>query len=166
MKRSRHARWTFHLLLAVGGIIAAVLCFQSVRTYLYIDSVIVPHQAEHEAQREAGVLGAAAHSARLDDPRQMSPLLRRIVESAGDRVMWMRVLNFESTVVAQAGDDPAPRRIPANWWERVQKHEPLGTPVQNTAEEMLCQSCSRYACRIWAPAMIGARPMSSKSVFQ
>ncbi len=130
MKRSSHARWTFHLLLAVGGIIAAVLCFQSVRTYLYIDSVIVPHQAEHEAQREVGALGAAAHSARLEDPRQLSPLLRRIVESAGDRVMWMRVLNFESTVVAQAGDDPAPRQIPADWWERVQKHEPLGTPVR------------------------------------
>lgn len=137
MKTSRHARWTFHLLLVAGAIIAAVLCFQSVRTYLYIDSVILPHQAEHEAQREVGALGAAAHSARLGDPRQLSPLLRRIVESDGDRVMWMCVLNADSTVVAQAGDDPAPRRIPADWWERMQKHEPFGTVVQTRRGDAL-----------------------------
>ncbi len=54
MKLRKYSQWRFGLVLGLGALIAVVLCIQCVRTYLYIDSVLIPRQAEHEAQREAG----------------------------------------------------------------------------------------------------------------
>jgi sigma-B regulation protein RsbU (phosphoserine phosphatase) len=44
--------------------------------------------------------------------------------------MWMRVMDLDSNVLAQAGNGPAPQKLSANWWDRVQKHENLATRVR------------------------------------
>lgn len=54
VKSYKQPQWKFKFVLAIGALIAAVLCSQCVRTYLYIGAVLIPQQAEREAQREAG----------------------------------------------------------------------------------------------------------------
>jgi O-antigen ligase len=65
----KHPQWKMNLLLAGAVLIALVLCVQCVRTYLYTGAVLVPQRAEREAERQAGALTVAAHSAGLSDAR-------------------------------------------------------------------------------------------------
>ncbi len=53
----KYPQLKFGLVLGIGALIALMLCVQCVRTYLYTDAVLVPQQAESEANREAGALG-------------------------------------------------------------------------------------------------------------
>ena len=62
-KLRNYLRFRLGLLLILGAVLASVLCFQCVRTYLYTDSVLVPQQAEREAERQAGALTLAARRA-------------------------------------------------------------------------------------------------------
>jgi len=106
-----------------------LLCAQCVRTYLYTDAVLIPQQAELEAERQVGTVNAAVRSAGVTDPRALGPVIEHAMESASDRVLWMRVLDLNSTVLAQGGRPQGVAKIPPQWWERVEKHEGLGTLV-------------------------------------
>lgn len=129
MKLPKYSQWKFGVVLGLGALIALVLCVQCVRTYLYMDSVLVPQQAEREAGRQVGALTAAARSAGITDPRALSPVIERVMESSSDRVLWMRILDPHSNVLAQGGNPQRTAKIPPRWWERVQRHESLGVLI-------------------------------------
>jgi sigma-B regulation protein RsbU (phosphoserine phosphatase) len=133
MTSRKHSQWKFGFVLATGALIALALCVQCVRTYFYTVAVLIPQQAEEEAARQAGALTAAARSAGIDDPHKLAPLLQHAIQSAADRVLWVRVLGSDNSVVSEAGSPPARANVPARWWDGVQKHENRGTLI-NTAE--------------------------------
>ncbi len=132
MKLPKYSRFKFRLVLGIGAVVALVLCVQSVRTYLYTDAVLVPQQAEREAEQQAGALTTAARNAGIADSRALGPAIERVLESAGDRVLWMRVLDANG-VLAQGGNPEGRARIPLGWWERVEKHASLGV-MADTAQ--------------------------------
>ena len=137
MKLPKYSQFRFGVVLGTGALIAVVLCIQCVRTFLYIDSVLVLREAEQEAQRNAGALSAAARSAGIDDPRKLSPVLQHALESAADHVLWMRVLDAHNNVLSEVGDDPFTLRIPLDWWDRVHRHDSLGTVVKTSEGKAL-----------------------------
>jgi hypothetical protein len=119
----------FGLVLVMGSLIALMLCIQCVRTYLYTDAVLVPQQAEHEVARQVGALSAAARTAGISDPRRLGPVVEHTLEAVSDRVLWMRVLDLNSNVLAQGGSPEEAPKFPSGWWDRVEKHERLSTLV-------------------------------------
>jgi hypothetical protein len=125
----KYSQWKFGVVLGVGALVALVLCVQCVRTYFYIDTNLIPQQAEHEAARQIGSLSAAARSAGITDPRNTGPVVEHAVESAADRILWMRVLDVNGTVFSQAGTPEGRPQVPSGWWQRVEQHDRLGTPV-------------------------------------
>lgn len=129
MKLRKYSQLKFGLVLAIGAVIALVLCIQCIRTYLYADAVLVPQQAEREAVRQAGALSDAARSAGITDVRELGPVIERSLEAASDRVQWMRVIDLNSNVLAQGGAPEGTPKFPAGWRERVEKHDRLGTIV-------------------------------------
>jgi len=128
-----YSQWKFDVVLGIGAAVALVLCLQCVRTYLYTDTVLVPEQAEHEAARQAGALNAAVRTAAISDPLALGPLLERTMESAADRVLSMSLLDSDGNVLVQRGGTSKHVSLPANWWDRAEKHEKLGTEI-NTPE--------------------------------
>ena len=132
MTLHKHSQLKFGVVLGIGAFIALVLCVQCVRTYLYADAVLVPRQAEHEAVRQMGSVGAAARSAGITDPRMLEPVLRHVMASASDRILWMRLLDLNRNVFAHAGSPEGNVRFPSRWWNRVQEHERLGTLVDTS----------------------------------
>jgi hypothetical protein len=73
MKSFLYAHPRFGLALGAGALLALILCVQCVRTYLYTDTVLAPQQAQREAERQAGALGAAARTAGVTDPAPWAP---------------------------------------------------------------------------------------------
>jgi hypothetical protein len=135
MTSRKHSQWKFGFALATGALIALALCVQCVRTYLYTVATLIPQQAEEEAARQAGALNAAARSSGIDDPHKLTPLLQHAIQSAPDRVL--RVLDPDSNVLSEAGSPPAKVRVPARWWDGVQKHENRGTLIDTSEGKAL-----------------------------
>lgn len=124
-----YPRITLRFVLVIGALLALVLCLQCVRTYLYTNAVLVPQEAGREAERQAGALSTAARSAGISDPHHLNPVIEHVLESASDRVLWIRVLDPDHHILAQGGQPQGPPRIPADWFQRMEKHESLGTLV-------------------------------------
>ncbi len=137
MTSRKHSQWKFGFVLATGALVALALCVQCVRTYLYTVAVLIPQQAEEEAARQAGALNAAARSAGIDDTHKLAPLLQHAIQSAADRVLWVRVLDSDSNVLSEAGSPPARVSVPARWWNSVQKHENRGTLINTSKGKAL-----------------------------
>lgn len=129
LKLRKYSHLKFGLVLSTGALISSVLCVQCVRTYLYADAVLVPQQAERDAERQVGALSAAARSGGITNPSSLGPIMERILEPVSDRVIWMRVLELNGNVIAQAGTPERAAQFPARWWERVTKRESLGSKV-------------------------------------
>jgi hypothetical protein len=129
MKLSQHSLWKFGLVLGLGALIALVLCVQCLRTYWYTDAVLVPQGAAREAERQLGALTTAARSAGITDPRALGPVMEHALESAGNRVLWIRLLDPDSHLLAQRGKPQGTAQVPAHWSESVEKHESPGVLV-------------------------------------
>jgi serine phosphatase RsbU (regulator of sigma subunit) len=126
MKAGLYSHCKFGLALGAGALLALLLCVQCVRTYLYTGAVLIPQQAQREAERQANALGAAARSAGVTDPRALVPVIEHALESGSDRVLWMRVLDSDGNILAQGGKPETTARIPSDWRERLEKHESVG----------------------------------------
>jgi hypothetical protein len=121
-----YSRLKVGLALGTGAILALVLCVQCLRTYAYTDAVLVPQQAQREAEREAIAFSNAARSAGVTDPRALAPVIKHVLESGSDRVLWMRVLDSDNNLLAQWGNPATAAKIPVDWRERLEKHESVG----------------------------------------
>ena len=138
MKAALYSHFKVGLALGTGALLALMLCVQCIRTYLYTDAVLVPQQAQHEAERQAGALGTAARSAGVTDPRALGPVIEHALESASDRVLWMRVLDSDGKLFAQGGIHPGTTaKIPQDWRQRLEKHENVGAVVDTSAGKAL-----------------------------
>lgn len=137
MKLRKYSRFKFVLVLGIGAVVALVLCVQCVRTYWYTDAVLVPQQAEREAERQVGALTTAARSAGITEARALGPVLEHTLDSASDRVLWMRLLDTDSKVLAQGGDPQGTAKVPSQWWASLEKHESLGRIVDTSRGKAL-----------------------------
>ena len=115
--------------IIAGGALAILLCAQCVRTYLYVGRVLVPQEADREADRQGAALASAARSAAVTDQHALSPVMEHTLEEASDRVVWMRLVNPESAVLAQAGKPQGAVKVPPRWWESVETHEYVGRVI-------------------------------------
>ena len=133
MNLRKHPQLPTGIVLGIGALVASVLCVQCVRTYLYADSVLVPQQAEREAERQVGALTTAARSASILDAAALGPVVQHVLEDASGRLQWIRIFDPDAKVVVQKGHVHGEAKIPSGWWQRVEKHENLTTLV-NTPE--------------------------------
>jgi hypothetical protein len=130
---NRYSQLKFGFVLAMGALVALALCVQCIRTYTYTDSVVIPHHAEGEAERQVGVLSAAARSAGIGDTSGLGPVIEHILEASSGRVLWMRVIDAEGHLLASGGKPAGAAIVPPNWFERVEAHQPLGRLVDTAA---------------------------------
>ena len=136
MKLRKYSRFKFGLVLGIGALVASVLCVQCVRTYLYTDAVLVPQQAEREAEREllplAADLGVAVIVMR---PLGGGSLVRRsppaeVLEELGVQTWPQALLKWALSdprvdVVIPATRDP----------ERVRENAAAGSPPWFDSEQ-------------------------------
>jgi len=116
--------------VTIGVALAILLCVQCVRTYFYVGRVLVPQEAEHEAERQDGAITSAARTLGVLDPHALEPLLWRAVDDGSGGIVWMRLLTQENEVLSQAGKPQGKAKVPDNWWLRVEKHESLGRLIE------------------------------------
>ena len=142
MNLRKHSHLKFSVVLGIGALVAVVLCVQCVRTFLYSESVLIPQQAEREAERQGGAVSAAARSAGITDPHSLGPVLQHTLESSSDRVLWIRVLDVRNKLLAQGGNPQGEARLPSERSDRVEKHESFATLVNTTSlpvsESIVC----------------------------
>ena len=136
------------LSVTAGAVLAVLLFAQSVRTYLYVDRVLVPQEAERTAERQgdaltsaaraAGVLGSAptrtpsgACGQRGSDPGRLDPPAQPGERDSGT-----------------GGNAQGTANVPPGWRELVEKYDTLGRPVDTPGGKSL----GHDACVPNAPA--------------
>lgn len=129
MRLRKYSQLKFGLVLGTGALIALVLCVQCVRTYIYVGSVLVPQQAEREAERQVGALSAAARNDGITNPSALGPAMERTLEPVADGVLWMRLVDLNSNVIVQVGAPEGAPRLSARWWDRGNQLESPSTIV-------------------------------------
>jgi hypothetical protein len=129
VRQALYSHFKVWLALGTGAVLALTLCVQCIRTYVYADAVLVPEQAQREAERQMFAVGAAARNAGIIDPHALGPVIERTLESTPDRVLWMRVLDSDGNLFAQAGKPGPAVQIPLDWRERLEKHESIAVQV-------------------------------------
>src|ERR1700729_3938515 len=127
MRPSRYSHCKAGIALGTGAVLASILCVQCVRTYWYTDNVLVPQQAQREAERQAAALGTAARSAGVTDARSLGPGIGHLLAAGSDRVLWMRVLDPDRNVLSQGGKAGPTAKVPFDWRERQEKHESVAS---------------------------------------
>jgi serine phosphatase RsbU (regulator of sigma subunit) len=133
MRPGRYSHCKAGIALGTGAVLALILCVQCVRTYWYTDAVLVPQQAQREAERQAVALSTAARSAGVTDPRALGPVIEHAMESGSDRILWMRVLDTDGALFAQAGKPGKPAAVPSDWRERMETHDSVISLVDTWA---------------------------------
>jgi sigma-B regulation protein RsbU (phosphoserine phosphatase) len=83
------------------------------------------------------MVGGAAHSAGISNPRMLGPALQQVMSSASDRILWMRVLDLKMNVFAHSGNPEGSAKLPLRWWARAQEHESLGRVIDTTQGKAL-----------------------------
>jgi serine phosphatase RsbU (regulator of sigma subunit) len=129
MKRHLYSHFKIWLVLGSGALLALTLCVQCIGTYLYANAVLVPQQAQREAERQAVALNTAVRDAGIADPRTLGPIIDQALASASGRVLWMRMLDSDRNVFAQGGNAGRQADIPADWREKLEKHESVAVQV-------------------------------------
>ena len=122
---SVHRHFGLGVALIAGIVLGIVLCVQCVRTYFYVARVLVPEEAKREADRQAGNLASAVRSASVTDVSKLSSVLQRVIETDAQRVLWMRLLDSENVIQAQAGSPVGTPEVPQRWWQLAEKHEDM-----------------------------------------
>ncbi len=113
------------LALITGVVLALVLCVQCVRTYDYVGRVLVPEEAQREAERQDGNLVTAARTQGISEVGELSPALESVLEANSQRVLWMRLLDTKIQSLAQAGSPLGNSQVPPRWWQLVERHEDM-----------------------------------------
>ena len=124
------------LVVAVGIALAVLLSVQCVRTYLYVTRVLVPQEAEREAERQSGILSSTARNAGVADPHALAPILQKVMEGDSNHAIWMRLLGPDRSVWAEAGTPQGSPTVPERWWERVEKRESLGRLIDTPSGQV------------------------------
>ena len=137
MKLSLRSHLRVGLALGIGGLLALILCVQCIRTYLYADAVLVPQEAHREAERQVIALSTAARNAGVTDPHALTPVIEHLLESGPDRVLWIRVLDSDNNLLARGGSPATTAKVPADWRERLEKHESVGALVETSEGKAL-----------------------------
>ena len=126
----KYSRAGLIVALVAGVTLAILLCVQCVRTYLYVDRVLVPQEVEREAERQGGALASAARTASTTDPRTLSPLLERAIEEAAERIIWIRLVNQDGEILSQAGPALGDVKVPQGKFDGMENRKFLGHVVQ------------------------------------
>lgn len=117
------------LALVIGALLSLVLCVQCVRTYDYIGKVLIPEEAQREADRQDGNLVSAARSEGIVEVTDLAPALESVLEANSKRILWLRLLDADARTVASAGSLLDAPQVPPRWWQLVEKHEDIRRPI-------------------------------------
>jgi serine phosphatase RsbU (regulator of sigma subunit) len=162
MKTGLYSHLKAGLALGTGALLALMLCVQCVRTYWYTDAVLVPEQAQREAERQMVALSTAARSAGVTDPRALGPVIEHVLESGSERVLWMRVLDSDGNLFAQGGKPGTMAKVPPDWRDRLEKHESIGSLVDTSEGKVLVTMLPFRMPRPARPLETGGRPPGNR----
>jgi serine phosphatase RsbU (regulator of sigma subunit) len=104
MEESAKPRYlVFKASIILGLLLGLLLLGQTVLTYRYVRTSMVRLEAKREADRRAQSLIASSRLAGNRDAAAFYPVIDEIVKGAPQQFVWVRVLDFDGSVITQAG---------------------------------------------------------------
>jgi serine phosphatase RsbU (regulator of sigma subunit) len=135
MKSERGSRHLiFKTCIAVGFALGIVLLWQTISTYIYVSGNMMTQAAQRDADQKRASLQRAIRpgiSGSHESPN-LESVLNDSIEEWKDQVAWIRILNAEGMVVADAGKVPESSAIALSNREPEIRKTPLGDALVAT----------------------------------
>lgn len=99
----------FKLLLVVGASLGVLLLVQAVRNYRFVSQRMIHEELYREAARHSTDIARMARDAEVTTSRELEPVLEEMVRERPLQIAWLRVMNLDGQILAEAGDpQPTP----------------------------------------------------------
>ncbi len=94
----------FRVLNIVGLLLGLISLGQALRTYWYVSGNLIRQEALREGERKVAFLARSARAAGMYDAAHLVPILDELRHELPARVMWVRILNLNGSVLAESGN--------------------------------------------------------------
>lgn len=90
----------FRISIGLGVLLAMLLLVQTLATYYFVSRSLVRQEAARDANRRVQSITRLARQAGVVEPAKLTPILNELVREDSDQIAWIRILNFDGSVVA------------------------------------------------------------------
>ncbi|HEU5022916.1 MAG TPA: SpoIIE family protein phosphatase, partial [Bryobacteraceae bacterium] len=146
--------------IGFGLILGLLLLVQTVGTYRYVSRSLVRQEAQNEADRKVSAINRLRNAAR--DPAIYDTAIDELIRDAPQKVAWIRVLNFDGSVIASGGNlSAAPKWTAESLRREIMQRGQQRQDVRQTTEGEILLSVSpmgRGGFGRRGPSPAGERP--------
>jgi serine phosphatase RsbU (regulator of sigma subunit) len=123
--------------IGAGTLLALALLAQTVTTYFFVYHKIVGDEAAREAGRKEAALSLAAAAAKIGSADRLDPLVKQFQLEFPKQIAWIRVLDMDAKVIAQAGE--AQTKVPSakQLHRLLQNHQAQRVTLKSGPREVL-----------------------------
>ncbi len=108
----------FKLLLIVGASLGVLLLVQAVRNYRFVSQRMIHEELYREAARHSTDIARMARDAEVTSSQELGPVLEEMVRERPLQIAWLRVMDLNGRVLAEAGN-PQPSPFPPSQLRRL-----------------------------------------------
>ncbi len=101
------------------------LLIETITTYLFVYGRLITEEAFREAERQQAALLRLAAQSGVKDTHRLGPLVEALQRDSARQVAWMRVLDFDGHLLAQAGTPLQAAPTLKQLHRQMEIHEPL-----------------------------------------
>jgi serine phosphatase RsbU (regulator of sigma subunit) len=123
--RGKRSQLWVKLAISAGILLGLTLLIETITTYFFVYDKVITEEAFQEAERqEAALLRLAAQSG-VRDVHRLGPLVEVLQRDSPRQVAWMRILDFDGHVLAQAGNPLKTAPTIAQLRYQLEAHKPF-----------------------------------------
>jgi hypothetical protein len=101
------------------------LLIETISTYFFVYDKVITEEAFQEAERQEGALLRLAAQAGVKDMHRMEPFVEAVQRDSPRQVAWLRILDFDGAILAQAGIPLTAAPTAAQLRYQLEAHRPL-----------------------------------------
>jgi hypothetical protein len=135
--RGKRSQLWVKLAISAGIVLGLTLLIETISTYFFVYDKVITEEAFQEAERQEGALLRLASQAGVRELNRLGPLVEAVQRDAPRQVAWLRILDFDGHVLAQAGTPLRAAPTVAQIRHQLEAHQPLRREHVSSAGRVL-----------------------------
>jgi serine phosphatase RsbU (regulator of sigma subunit) len=123
--RGKRSQFWVKLAISTGILLGLALLIETITTYFFVYGRLITEEAFHEAGRQQAALLRLAAQSGVKDVHRLGPLVEAVQRDSPRQVAWMRVMDFDGHILAQAGSPLKAVPTSEQLHRQLEVHEPL-----------------------------------------
>ena len=111
--------------MSAGLLLGLALLIETITTYFFVYGKLITEEAFREAERQESALLRLTSQSGVKDVHRLGPLVEAVQRDSPRQVAWMRILDFDGRILAQAGSPLKAAPTGAQLRHQLEAHQSL-----------------------------------------